>query len=265
MRIQIKLRNKNRRRKQQADARWGAAPRWFATGTLLAYAAAGSGKPALAQQSGVATASGDQTRTLSVVRFDIPKETLDAAIGAFKTTTGLQVEAAVPGILTISSPGVTGLYSPDAALKLLLTDTGVSYKISESGVYVLQLAALSTTVEVSESAAALSTSIAKYTEGLQNTPQTITAVPQEIMQQQGATTLRDALRNVSGISLEAGEGGAQGDNLTIRGFTARNDLFIDGMRDFGSPTIAIPSTQKKWMCSRVLPRSHLAVDLPAAW
>ena len=42
------------------------------------------------------------------------------------------------------------------------------------------------------------------------------------------------LRNVAGISLAAGEGGAQGDNLTIRGFTARNDLFIDGMRDFGS-------------------------------
>jgi catecholate siderophore receptor len=39
---------------------------------------------------------------------------------------------------------------------------------------------------------------------------------------------------VAGISLAAGEGGAQGDNLTIRGFSARSDLFIDGMRDFGS-------------------------------
>jgi catecholate siderophore receptor len=54
------------------------------------------------------------------------------------------------------------------------------------------------------------------------------------MQEQGVTTLRDALRNVAGISLAAGEGGSQGDNLTIRGFTARNDLFIDGMRDFGN-------------------------------
>ena len=47
-------------------------------------------------------------------------------------------------------------------------------------------------------------------------------------------TLRDALRNVPGISLAAGEAGAQGDNLTIRGFTARNDIFLDGIRDFGS-------------------------------
>ena len=46
--------------------------------------------------------------------------------------------------------------------------------------------------------------------------------------------MRDTLRNAPGISLAAGEGGAQGDNLTLRGFTARNDIFLDGMRDFGS-------------------------------
>ena len=39
---------------------------------------------------------------------------------------------------------------------------------------------------------------------------------------------------MAGISIAAGEGGAQGDNLTVRGFTARNDIFLDGMRDFGS-------------------------------
>src|SRR5258708_17992705 len=32
----------------------------------------------------------------------------------------------------------------------------------------------------------------------------------------------------------AGGAGAQGDNLTLRGFSARNDIFLDGMRDFGS-------------------------------
>jgi catecholate siderophore receptor len=233
MRIRIKRRDKSNRREARTDG-WAAAPRWLATGTLLAYAAAGSTKPALAQQAGAATASGDQTRTLSVVRFDIPKDTLDVAIRAFRDATGLQVEAAVPDILTVFSPGVTGLYAPDAALKLLLANTEITYKISTSGVYLLELAVVTTTVDVHESGAALTTSMTKFTEGLQDTPQTISAVPQEIMQQQGATTLRDALRNVSGISLAAGEGGAQGDNLTIRGFTARNDLFIDGMRDFGS-------------------------------
>jgi catecholate siderophore receptor len=46
--------------------------------------------------------------------------------------------------------------------------------------------------------------------------------------------MRDALRNVTGVSLAAGEGGSQGDNLTLRGFSARNDFYLDGMRDFGS-------------------------------
>ena len=59
-------------------------------------------------------------------------------------------------------------------------------------------------------------------------------IPQFVMQDQGISTLRDTLRNVPGISLAAGESGAQGDNLTIRGFTARNDIFLDGIRDFGS-------------------------------
>lgn len=59
--------------------------------------------------------------------------------------------------------------------------------------------------------------------------------PQELIQEQGVTNLRDALRNVTGISFQAGEGGgAQGDNLSLRGFNARNDFFLDGVRDQGS-------------------------------
>ena len=74
----------------------------------------------------------------------------------------------------------------------------------------------------------------KLTQPLLDTPQSINTVPHQLMEDQGATTMRAALRNVSGISLAAGEGGSQGDNLTLRGFTARNDIYIDGMRDFGS-------------------------------
>ena len=69
-------------------------------------------------------------------------------------------------------------------------------------------------------------------------PQTISIIPREIIEQQAATTLNDVLRNVSGISMAAGEGGGgpAGDNLTLRGFGARNDIFIDGIRDFASYT-----------------------------
>jgi catecholate siderophore receptor len=76
--------------------------------------------------------------------------------------------------------------------------------------------------------------IRKFTEPLLNTPQVIDAVPRKLLDDQAATNFRDALRNVPGISIAAGEGGSQGDNLTIRGFSSRNDIFLDGMRDFGS-------------------------------
>ncbi|MBN8905771.1 MAG: TonB-dependent siderophore receptor [Rhodospirillales bacterium] len=78
--------------------------------------------------------------------------------------------------------------------------------------------------------------LSKLTEPLLDTPQSITVVPRQLIDDQNDITVRDALRNVPGISLAAGEGGAQGDSLTIRGFSARNDFFLDGMRDFGSYT-----------------------------
>jgi catecholate siderophore receptor len=77
----------------------------------------------------------------------------------------------------------------------------------------------------------------KLPDPLQDTPQSVTVVPLEVMREQAAFSLRDALRNVTGVSIAAGEGGgAQGDNLTLRGFSARNDIFVDGIRDFGMYT-----------------------------
>jgi catecholate siderophore receptor len=77
----------------------------------------------------------------------------------------------------------------------------------------------------------------KYTEPLRDTAQTINVVPRSVIEEQGATTLRDVLRNVPGISFQAGEGGVPaGDQLSIRGFSARTDLFIDGVRDLGGYT-----------------------------
>jgi catecholate siderophore receptor len=67
-------------------------------------------------------------------------------------------------------------------------------------------------------------------------PQTISVVPRALIDERAGTTLREALRNVTGISFAAGEGGASGDNLTLRGFSARGDFFIEGLRDVGQYT-----------------------------
>ena len=70
---------------------------------------------------------------------------------------------------------------------------------------------------------------------VQDTPQAISVVPGEVIRQQNATTLEQALRNVPGITVSAGEGngGLNGDQFRIRGFQAKNDIYLDGLRDFG--------------------------------
>jgi catecholate siderophore receptor len=68
---------------------------------------------------------------------------------------------------------------------------------------------------------------------LRDMPQTVNVVPQQIIQEQRANTMEDALRAIPGITFSAGEGSQQGDGPIIRGFVARSDLFRDGMRDPG--------------------------------
>ena len=75
----------------------------------------------------------------------------------------------------------------------------------------------------------------KFTQPLVDTPQTITVVNKELLQQQGAATLMDALRNTPGITMQLGEGGRTevGDSFFMRGFAAGTNVFQDGVRDLG--------------------------------
>ena len=66
-----------------------------------------------------------------------------------------------------------------------------------------------------------------------DTPQSITIIPQQVIQDQHTSTLVEALHNVPGISFLGGEGGTQGDNINIHGYSARNDIYRDGIRDPG--------------------------------
>lgn len=76
-------------------------------------------------------------------------------------------------------------------------------------------------------------SSSKYTEPLRNIPQTIAIIPRKVIEEQNALNLRDVLRNVPGITFQAGEGGGglPGDSFTLRGFSATGDISVDGIRD----------------------------------
>ena len=74
----------------------------------------------------------------------------------------------------------------------------------------------------------------KFPEPLLNTPKTVTVLSKEVLEDKNATTLKQAVLSTAGVTLGTGEGGnAFGDRFFIRGFDARNDIFIDGVRDSG--------------------------------
>jgi catecholate siderophore receptor len=195
----------------------------------------GGTKAAVAEKEKTEPAeSGAAEATLPLKRFDIAAGPLDGAVDAYEKATGLTVRIVLPaGTLEgFGSQGVVGLYREDEALRLLLEGTGLNYRVEDATTMVVGVQAkdaVSVTSSVTDNV-----SLAKFTEPLLTTAQSVTVIPEFVVKDEGVTTLRDTLRNVPGISLAAGEAGAQGDNLTIRGFTARNDIFLDGIRDFGS-------------------------------
>lgn len=77
----------------------------------------------------------------------------------------------------------------------------------------------------------------KLTEPLADTPRTIVVIPKEVLRDKGATSVRELVRTTPGMTLGTGEGGnAFGDRVFIRGFDARNDMYINGIRDSGVTT-----------------------------
>ena len=167
-------------------------------------------------------------------QFQIPPGLLVEVLTAFEKSTGWRVE--IPdNIKDIPSPGVSGDYTEEQALKLILQNTGVVYTILSPKNVFLELQGPAEKVEVVDKNSTLDSP--KYTEPLRDIPQTITVIDKDTIQEQGATTLRDVLRNVPGLTVTAGEGGTPaGDNLTLRGFSARNDIYVDGARDLGPQT-----------------------------
>lgn len=79
----------------------------------------------------------------------------------------------------------------------------------------------------------MSTVGGKVPTAIRDIPQSVTVIDKAVMQAQGATSFADALRNSPAITIGGAEGGQIGNNINLRGFTARTDIYLDGFRDRG--------------------------------
>jgi catecholate siderophore receptor len=169
----------------------------------------------------------------TVTRFDIPAGPLEGVLAAFERATRIRAILADAGLRSVQSPGVSGNLAPEQAMAQILR--GLSVRATFDGAAVtLAIRPVNEFVEVGGTARVASP---KYREEIRDTPQEISVIPQQVFEEQNATTLRDVLRNTPGITMSIGEGSSGtvsfGDNVFIRGFNARNDIYIDGARDPG--------------------------------
>lgn len=72
----------------------------------------------------------------------------------------------------------------------------------------------------------------KFIAPLLDTPKSVSVISKQLIQDTQVTTLSDALRNVPGITLGAGEGGnPNGDRPFIRGYSSESSIYVDGIRN----------------------------------
>jgi catecholate siderophore receptor len=101
---------------------------------------------------------------------------------------------------------------------------------------VVQLPTIEVNAEQENNYKAKNVSSPKYTQELVNTTQTVQVIKKELLQEQGAASLIEALRNTPGITLQMGENGntSAGDTFQMRGFSTQTSTYVDGIRDLGA-------------------------------
>jgi hypothetical protein len=169
------------------------------------------------------------------VQYAIPAGPLGDLLERFEQTSGVRLMLAMPEMTALQSAGVSGFYTVQEALEQLVSGTSLSARLTAADVALLDIQGQSESVQVTATAPTVRSP--KYQVPLRDIAQTIAIIPRAVMEEQGATTLSAALRNVPGITLQAGEGGGSsntaGDMFNMRGFNASNSLFVDGVRDDG--------------------------------
>lgn len=175
-----------------------------------------------------------------VHQFDIPAGPLSEVAAALHADTGLTIR--VPEkYRSMPSPGVHGVLTTQEGIAAALQGTSLSADFVATDVVQLQLHADSQDVTVTATSEMPSP---KYTAPLRDLPQTITVIPENVIENTASTSLVEALRTVPGIAFGAGEGGNPvGDRPYIRGVDSQSSTFVDGMRDIGAQSREVFDTE----------------------
>jgi catecholate siderophore receptor len=168
----------------------------------------------------------------TVYHFDIAPGVLDAALKRFETITGFKVSRP-QGVDRVSSPGVAGAFTAAQALDMVLAGTGFTFRRQNATSFALTVAVAPQTVSVTGRLIPYRPDDAigatKTATPLRDIPQTVAVVPRDLLIDQRAQSVADAVRNVPGVSIAQGEGNR--DQVVLRGISTASDFYVNGVRD----------------------------------
>ena len=165
------------------------------------------------------------------LNFDIPAGDLNAALSAYSKQTGQQVVFKIDDLKGKTTPGVHGAMSPEQALTALLAGTGLKVNKDPSGAIAIfpaeavaggastktagddqKLEEVIVTATAISSIFVTSRSATRIDADPMGLPMTISAVQADLLRQQQARTVAEALNNVAGMDVVAD------DRVYSRGF-----------------------------------------------
>lgn len=153
------------------------------------------------------------------VRINIPKQPLDSALQAFGQQTGLQVIYSADLIRGSESARVSGSLESETALKMMLEGTGYNFRI-ENGTVILEAApsssgalTLQPTAIISQGMGEMTENSGSYTTGavsvgsktptsLRDTPQSVSVLTRQLLDDRSVTNLQDALKFAPGVTVQ---------------------------------------------------------------
>lgn len=168
--------------------------------------------PAMAQSTADATAQSDQVRS-----YNIPAGSLDQVLGSFGRAAGVMI--AIDPALTsgLRSDGLQGKQSVASGLSILLTPHKLEAIPGANGGYKVRRQTVSDTTlptvsviaptldansEGSRSYTARATTVGKSTRTLRETPQPVTVLTRQLIEDRGLLDLTDVLQNTPGVTVD---------------------------------------------------------------
>jgi iron complex outermembrane receptor protein len=177
--------------------------------------------------------------------FSIPARPLPQALSEFSRVTGQGVIYTQDSPYSIQAPAVSGSFSAEQALRLLLGKSGLTFRratldtftlepIPSNGAITLGLTQIDSRTYAPDSYhPPAMASVMRGPTAQQENPQAVSVVPAQVLRDQAPRNLDDALNNVSGVTQGNTLGSTQ-DTLMKRGFGDNRDGSI--MRD-GMPVV----------------------------